>query len=248
MVGRLVLQAPAGRQWAPDAKPAGGVVGLDTPPPGQLTCRWLPHDCLGRGRLSLALDWGRLQSLIALAQVVLLTAAWRPIVDWLRQRGGGIASSPTTRHIPSHPRTSPQLQRLPLYHCTTVPTTADDVVHHTLHHPPHSTYFTHTTATLHFSPPHSLSCPIPHHSPHQSTSQSRRSLHHPPTAPLTTHINPSLNIIGRPEIYSEGGGGGGREPQDCVCGGGGLRKWAPKSRSYLCLRSPRATFICFFLI
>ena len=32
----LVLQAPAGRQWAPDAKPAGVVVGLDTPPPGAL--------------------------------------------------------------------------------------------------------------------------------------------------------------------------------------------------------------------
>ena len=45
----LVLQAPAGRQWAPDAKPAGGVIGLDTPPLGQLTCRWPPHDCLGHG-------------------------------------------------------------------------------------------------------------------------------------------------------------------------------------------------------
>ena len=32
-VCRLVLQAPAGRQWAPDAKPAGGVIGLDMPPP-----------------------------------------------------------------------------------------------------------------------------------------------------------------------------------------------------------------------
>ena len=35
----LVLQAPARRQWAADAKPAGGVVGLDMPPPGQVTCR-----------------------------------------------------------------------------------------------------------------------------------------------------------------------------------------------------------------
>ena len=48
-VCRLVLQAPAGRQWAPDVKPAEGLVGLDTPPPGQLTCRWPPHDCLGHG-------------------------------------------------------------------------------------------------------------------------------------------------------------------------------------------------------
>ena len=46
---RLVLQAPAGSQWAPAAKPAGGVVGLDMPRPGQLTCRWPPHDCLGHG-------------------------------------------------------------------------------------------------------------------------------------------------------------------------------------------------------
>ena len=44
----------------PDTKPAGGVIGLDTPPPGQLTCRWPPHDCLGgaQGRLNLALDSG----------------------------------------------------------------------------------------------------------------------------------------------------------------------------------------------
>ena len=28
------LQAPAGRPWEPDAEPAGGVFGLDTPPPG----------------------------------------------------------------------------------------------------------------------------------------------------------------------------------------------------------------------
>ena len=49
-VCRLVLQAPAGRQWAPDAKPAGGVIGLDTPPPGQLTCRWPALlDCVGTG-------------------------------------------------------------------------------------------------------------------------------------------------------------------------------------------------------
>ena len=75
-VCRLVLQAPAGRQWAPDTKPAGGVVGLDTPPPGQLTCRWPPHDCP--------------HSLIALAQVVLLRAGWHPTVDWLRSwRGPG---------------------------------------------------------------------------------------------------------------------------------------------------------------
>ena len=47
VVCRLVLQVPAGRQWAPDTKPAGGVVGLDTPPQGQLTCRWPPRDCLG---------------------------------------------------------------------------------------------------------------------------------------------------------------------------------------------------------
>ena len=30
----LVLQAPAGRPWEPDAEPAGGVFSLDTPPPG----------------------------------------------------------------------------------------------------------------------------------------------------------------------------------------------------------------------
>ena len=30
---RLVLRAPARRQWAPNAKPAGGVVGVDTHPP-----------------------------------------------------------------------------------------------------------------------------------------------------------------------------------------------------------------------
>ena len=44
-VCRLVLQV----QWVPDAKLAGGVIGLDTPPPGQLTCRWPPHECLGHG-------------------------------------------------------------------------------------------------------------------------------------------------------------------------------------------------------
>ena len=43
-----------------------------------------------RGRLSLALDWGRPHSLTALAQVVLLRAEWRPTVDWLRGwRGPG---------------------------------------------------------------------------------------------------------------------------------------------------------------
>ena len=31
----LVPQVQAGTQWAPDAKPAGGVFGADTPPPRQ---------------------------------------------------------------------------------------------------------------------------------------------------------------------------------------------------------------------
>ena len=30
----LVLQAPKGRPWEPDAQPAGGLFGLDTPPLG----------------------------------------------------------------------------------------------------------------------------------------------------------------------------------------------------------------------
>ena len=45
----LVLQAPAGKQWAPDAKPNEGVFGLDTPSPGRLTHRWPPHNCPGHG-------------------------------------------------------------------------------------------------------------------------------------------------------------------------------------------------------
>ena len=48
-VCRLVLQALAGRQWAPDAKPAGGVIGLDTPHSGQLTCRCHPTTAWGTG-------------------------------------------------------------------------------------------------------------------------------------------------------------------------------------------------------
>ena len=56
VVCRLVLQALVGRQWARDAKPAKGVVGLDMLSPGQLTRRWPPHSC--PGRLGPALDWG----------------------------------------------------------------------------------------------------------------------------------------------------------------------------------------------
>ena len=60
-VCRLVLQAPAGRQWVPDAKPTGGVIGW----PGHASSRStdMPAATLrlpgARGRLSLALDWGR---------------------------------------------------------------------------------------------------------------------------------------------------------------------------------------------
>ena len=47
--GGLSPGAPGPGREAVGAKPARGVVGLDTPPPRQLTCHWPPHDCLGHG-------------------------------------------------------------------------------------------------------------------------------------------------------------------------------------------------------
>ena len=85
----LVLQARAGRLGKPDAEPTGGIIGLDTPPPGQRTDCQLACDCQEHGGSSAVHSTGGGPCSLTAICTGGATYGWTFRPQWWGLAGGG---------------------------------------------------------------------------------------------------------------------------------------------------------------